>query len=75
MWFPFIHPSANVGWNSSFLSFFFQFCEVKVWQNWLKNNKFSQNCIGKTHLSKSFLENNFLGYKNLQKKKKKEKTS
>jgi hypothetical protein len=55
------------------VTFCFQFCEVKVWQNWLENSKFSQNCTGKTDLSKFFLENNFLCYKNLQKKKEKEK--
>jgi hypothetical protein len=48
-----------------------QFCEVKVWQNWLKNRKSSQNC----RFVQSFLENNCLGYENLQKRKKEKKVS
>jgi len=62
-----------LGASQVFNFLFFQFCEVKVWQNWLKNSKFSQNCTGKTDLSKFFLENDFLCYKNLQKKEKKRK--
>jgi hypothetical protein len=66
-----IHPPKCKCWVQVTLCF--QFCEVKVWQNWLENSKFSQNCTGKTNLSKFFLENNFLCYKILQKRKRKRK--
>jgi hypothetical protein len=48
---------------------FFQFCEVRVWQNWLKKRKFSEKC----RFVQNLLGNYFLGYKNLEKNKQKKK--
>jgi len=69
------HSSTQVQMLGASKVFIFLFFIIFLWGKSLaklaeKNSKFSQNCTGKTDLFKFFIENNFLYYKDLQKKKK-----